>query len=344
MKALFFTEHGTVDNLQYGDIPTPTIKPDEVLVQVHACSLNHLDLWVLEGWPGLKLEMPHTGGADIAGTIKEVGDSITNWQPGDRVVLNPGFATKEDEFTKRGEECLSPSYKIFGEGLQGGFAKFVKAPAKTLAKIPDNIDFQTAASSLLVSLTAWRMLTTRAKLKAGETVLIVGAGGGVNSVSIQIAKHLGAKVIALTSTAKKTEHALSLGAEQVINYRECPGWGKKIQELTNRRGVDVVVDNVGQSTINQSILAVARGGRIVTVGNTSGPVIKIDNRYIFSKQISLIGSTMGSYTDFEQVLKLLWSKAITPVIDSSFPLKDGKNAYNRLEKGEQFGKIMLIPE
>jgi NADPH:quinone reductase-like Zn-dependent oxidoreductase len=215
MKALFFNEHGAIDNLKFGDLPTPQISSDQVLVRVKACAINHLDLWVLRGWPQLKLNLPHIGGSDISGVIEQVGGKISNWKVGDRVSVNPGVVTGSDKWTKNGEESLSPSYKIIGESLPGGFAEFIAVPESNLFKLPDKIDFPEGSAPLLVGITSYRMLVKRAQLQAGETVLIIGAGGGVNSFSIQLAKHLGAKVIALTSSPEKAQKAKQLGAEEV---------------------------------------------------------------------------------------------------------------------------------
>jgi len=343
MKALCFYEHGDLDVLCYGDVPDPEPEPGEVLVRVHACALNHLDVWVRQGWPGLKLEMPHWTGADVAGEIAGLGEGVSGWEVGQRVVLDPGVSTREDEFTRRGEHSLSPGYVIWGEHVRGGQAEYVVAPAASLVTIPEGWDFGQAAAPLLVSLTAWRMLIHRAKLRAGESVLIVGAGGGVNSMAIQIAKLAGATVYALTSSEEKMAKAREFGADVVLNYRENPNWSKTIYKMTGRRGVDVVVDNVGQATLAQSIRAVARGGRIVIVGNTSGPQTEIDLRFIFGRQISIIGSTMGSHQDFQDVVRLLWGRKLAPVIDRVMPLSEGKAAFAALERGEQFGKIVLMP-
>ncbi|MEA3338633.1 MAG: zinc-binding dehydrogenase [Chloroflexota bacterium] len=343
MKALCFYEHGELDVLQYTDVPDPEPGPGEALVRVRACALNHLDIWVRRGWPGLKLEMPHWTGADIAGEIAGLGEGVAGWEVGQQIVVEPGVSTREDEFTRRGEHSLSPGYLILGEQIRGGQAEYVTVPAANLTAVPEGWDFYETAAPLLASLTAWRMLIQRAQLRAGESVLIVGAGGGVNSMAIQIAKLAGATVYALTSTEEKISKASTLGADVVLNYRENPNWSKIIYKMTGRRGVDVVVDNVGQATLVQSMRAVARGGRIVIVGNTSVPQVEIDTRLIFGKQISIIGSTMGSHQDFQSVLKLLWGRKITPVVDRVIPLSDGKEAFKILEQGEQFGKIVLLP-
>ena len=342
MKALYFEKHGVLDVIQYGDVPDPKIGPHDVLVRVRACALNYLDIWVRRGWPGLKLEMPHWCGADVAGEIQELGSGVSPWQVGQRVVVNPGINFFEDEYTRRGEDSVSPGYHILGEHMRGGAAEYIAVPAGNLDAMPDGMSFPEAAAPLLVGLTTWRMLIHRARLKAGETVLVVGAGGGVNSMAIQMAKLAGATVFAVASNPAKSEFASKLGAD-VVSDRSQVDWGKEIFKLTSKRGVDVVVDNVGRATLNTSILAVARGGRIVIVGNTSGPQTQLDIRYLFAKQISLIGSTMGSREDFRTVTSLLRAGKIKPVIDRVMPLSEGKEAYRVMEEGGQLGKIVLTP-
>ncbi len=345
MKALCFYEHGDLDVLQYTDVPDPQVGPGQVLVRVRACALNHLDVWIRRGWPGLKLELPHWTGADVAGEIAALGEGVDRevWEVGQRVVVDPGITTVEDEFTRRGEHSVSPGYVILGEHRRGGQAEYVAVPAANLMLVPEAWEFAEAAAPLLVSLTAWRMLIQRAKVQPGESVLVIGAGGGVNSMAIQIAKLAGATVYALTSSAEKMAKAQELGADVVLNYREDPTWSKTLYKLTGRRGVDVVVDNVGQATLGQSMRAVARGGRIVVVGNTSGPKTEIDIRFIFGKQISIIGSTMGSHQDFQDVMDLVWAGKLKTVVDRVMPLSEGRAAFEILERGEQFGKIVLTP-
>ena len=343
MKALCFHEHGGPEVLQVADVPEPEPGPGQVLVRVRACALNHLDIWVRRGWPGLKLEMPHWTGADVAGEVAALGPEVSGWEVGQRVVVDPGISTAEDEYTARGEDSLSPGYVILGEHVRGGQAEFVAVPAANLMAIPDGWDFPQAAAPLLVSLTAWRMLTHRAALQAGESVLIIGAGGGVNSMAIQIAKLAGATVYALTSSEEKMEKARGLGADVTLNYRQDPQWSKALYQMTGRRGVDVVVDNVGRETLPHSMRAAARGGRIVIVGNTSGPQVEIDTRFVFGKQISLIGSTMGSHQDFRDVMDLIWAGKLKPVVDRVMDLSEGRAAFEVLERGEQFGKVVLTP-
>jgi len=343
VKALHFFDHGSLSNLRFGEVDTPKPKADEVLIKVKAAALNHLDLWVLRGWPGLKIERPHIGGADIAGEIAEVGSEVKNWKTGQAVVVCPGYAADEDDFTKRDDDSLSPSYKIFGEQRNGGFAEYVTAPASCLVEKLENYSFHEAAAPLLVGLTCWRMLFRRAHMKAGETLLVVGAGGGVNSFTIQLAASYGAKIIALSSTEEKCAQAIAIGASEVINYKKVPDWSREVRRLTGGRGVDIVIDNVGTQTIAQSINSCARGGRIVTVGNTGGALVEFDNRLIFTKQISILGSTMGSRKDFAELLKFLEQKKPKIQIDSVYTLKDGQEAYKTLVEGRQFGKVILVP-
>ncbi len=342
MKALYFEKHGELDVLQFGDVPDPKVGPGEVKVRVRATALNYLDIWVRRGWPGLKLEMPHWCGADVAGEIVELGQGVSGWQVGQRVVADPGINVYKDEFTARGEDSVSPGYHVLGENRRGAAAEHIVLPADGLVAMPDELDFAEAAAPLLVTLTAWRMLIHRAALRAGESVLVVGSGGGVNSMAIQVAKLAGAFVYAVASNQKKSQLARELGADVVVD-RSRSDWTRELYKLTGKRGVDLIVDNVGKATLAASMQALARGGRIVIVGNTSGPQAEIDIRFIFGKQISLIGSTMGTHQDFKDVVALLWAGKLKPVIDRLMPLSEGQKAYEIMEKGQQMGKIVLIP-
>jgi NADPH:quinone reductase-like Zn-dependent oxidoreductase len=345
MKALCFYEHGDLDVLQYADVPDPMPGPGEVLIQVKACALNHRDVWVRRGWPGLRLKMPHVGGSDVAGVVAGLGEGVSGWQTGERVVVDPGIISGEDEFTRRGEHSLSFGihYKILGEVTPGGAAEYAVVPATNLMRMPDDWDDVQAAAPLLAGLTAYRMLFKQADLRAGESVLIVGAGGGVNSLALQLAKWARATVYALTSSEEKMARAAELGADVVLNYRQDPDWHKTLGKLTDRRGIDLVVDNVGQATFGKSIRALARGGRLITVGNTSGPKIELDNRLIFGKQIRIIGSTMGSPQDFRDVMRLVWAGVIEAPVDRVLPLSEGRQGHAALERGEKFGKVVLRP-
>jgi NADPH:quinone reductase-like Zn-dependent oxidoreductase len=343
MKALYFTGHGGPEVMQYGELPDPQAGPGQALVQVKAVALNHVDLWVRRGGPAFdKLPKPHVSGADVAGIVVGYGSDSGGPPAGTRVVVNPGILTGEDEWTRRGEDSLSPHYHILGEDVWGGCAEIAAVPARNLLPMPDDFDFPEAAAPLLVYLTAWRMLVARAKLRAGETVAIVGAGGGVNSAAIQIAKHLGATVYAITSTAEKMARAQALGADFAINYKQ-EDWSKAVFVATGKRGADVVVDNVGAPTWIPSIRALARGGRLVNVGGTGGPVVEMDLRLVFRKQISILGSTMGSRQDFRDVMDLIWQRKLAPVIDRVMPLSEGRAAHEHLDRGDQFGKVVLVP-
>ncbi len=343
MKALVFYEHGDLNKLQIAEVPRPEPGPGEVLIQVKASALNHLDIWVRRGWPGLKLTMPHILGSDGAGVVAALGEGVTGVEVGTRCAVDPGVNRYPDAYTRRGLDSVSPGYTIIGEHAPGFHAEYAVVPADNLLPLPDHVDFASAAAASLVFLTAWRMLIHRAQIRAGESVLILGAGGGVNTAAIQIAKFAGCTVYATTSTQAKMQKARELGADVVLNYRDDPEWPKAIYRLTGRRGVDVVVDNVGQATWRDSLRVVARGGRIVTVGNTSGPVAETDIRFIFGKQISIIGSTMGGHQDYRDVMALVFDGTFKPVIHRVMPLVQGVEAMAILERGEQCGKIVLEP-
>jgi NADPH:quinone reductase-like Zn-dependent oxidoreductase len=346
MKAIFFEQHGGPEVLKYGEIPDPVAKPGEALIKVLAASLNHLDIWVRRGWPALNLTFPHVTGSDIVGeiiSVKTPSSSQVAWQAGTVVIVNPGVISSEDEWTRRGQESISPGYKIIGENLPGGLAEYVTVPIENVFRMPDGFSNEEAAASLLVGTTCWRMLFSRGQLSPGETVLVVGSGGGVNSMAIKLSRAIGAYVIALASNANKARRALDIGAHQVIDIGEYPKWELEVFKISKGRGVDLVIDNVGASTIQQSIRSTARGGRIVTVGNTSGHNITFDNRMLFGKQISLIGSTMGSRQDFIDALAFMSRNGIKPIIDKISPLSQGIEALQYLEQGKQFGKIVLRP-
>lgn len=342
MKAVFFEQHGGPEVLRYGDLPDPQPGPGEALIRVRAVALNHLDIWVRRGWKGLRLALPHISGSDVMGEIVSApADSL--WQVGTRVIVNPGIVSVEDEWTRRGEDSLSPGYRILGEHVPGGLAEYVAVPINNVFRAPDELSNEELAAPLLVGTTCWRMLFKRAGLRPGETVLVVGAGGGVNSLSIALARAAGAVVYALAGSDEKARRAEELGASHTINYRTTPEWYVEVLKLTKGRGVDVVIDNVGEKSIDQSLRSAARGGRVVTVGNTSGERIAFDNRILFTKQLSLIGSTMGSRQDFIEAIQFIWRNKIRTPIDRIEPLKNAPEMLNYLEEGRQFGKIVLVP-
>jgi len=342
MKAIYFEQHGGPEVLRYGDLPEPTPAEGEAVVRVRAVALNHLDIWVRRGWEGLNLPLPHIGGSDVVGEVVSVPGS-SSLAVGTRVAISPGFSTREDEWTRRGEDSVSPSYKIIGEQVKGGMAEYVTAPVSTLFPIPEALSYEEAVVPLLVGTTCWRMLFKRGDLRAGETVLIVGSGGGVNSLSILLCKYAGATVYCLAGSSEKARKAEALGADVVINYNDSPNWPSDIMKLTKGRGVDLVVDNVGAETFMKSLRVARRGGRIVTVGNTTGYDITFDNRLIFAKQLSLIGSTMGSKQDFVDAMAVAWRFDLKSLTDTVAPLENGIEMIKRLEEGKQFGKIVLTP-
>ncbi len=343
MKAVIFHEHGTLDQVRYSDIPKPEIKADEVLVEVKAAALNRLDLWVLAGWPGLNLKLPHVMGSDGAGSIAEVGTNVTNWQIGDRVAINPTIGRDDDYFGRLGLDNMSDNFAIIGEHSDGFLADYTAVPARNLLKMPDHAQFTEAAAASLVFVTAWHSLITKGKLQPGESVLIVGAGGGVNTASIQIAKLAGAgKIYVVGSSNEKLAQAEALGADVLINRNETD-WGKAIFKATQRMGVDVVIDNVGAATFAKSLRALKKGGRLLTVGNTAGPKFEIDNRLIFGKHLTIIGSTMGTSADYATVMELIFNGRLHPVIDTIYPLNEGMTALKRLQDGDVTGKMVITP-
>lgn len=340
MKALAIYEHGGIDKLQIVDLPKPAIGSDDVLINVKAVALNHLDLFVRNGSPALKLPMPHIPGSDVAGVIAEVGANVSGLMAGQRVTINPGLSCGHCEFCIMGEESLCPEFKILGEHVTGGSAEFVRVPAVNVLPIPDDFPFEQAAAAPLVFLTAWRALISRARLRAGEDVLILGAGAGVSTAAIQIAKKAGARVFVTSSSDEKLQKAKQIGADVLINYKT-QEWDREVFKLTNKRGVDVVFESVGAATWLKSIRSLGRGGRMVVIGATSGANPQEEIGYIFWKQIEIIGSTMSSQSEFREVMKLVLRGELKPVIDVVLPLERTREAHARLEKGEQFGKIVL---
>ena len=341
MKALYFEEHGEREVLQYGDLPNLVNKENHVLIKVEACALNHLDVWIRKGWPGLNLEMPLIGGSDVSGIVVEGNGS---WKEGDKVVIDPGISSTIDSWTEKGLDSMSPGYKILGEHICGGCAEYVCVPVDNVHRRPEGLTASQAAAPLLAGLTAYRMLVTRAGIQNGDNVLVMGSGGGVNSLSIQIAKHFGAEVHVVAGGAEKKSKAEDLGASFVVDYKANEDWHKELFPVIGRKGYDIVVDNVGKPTWSRSIKLAGMGGRIVTVGNTKGPIAETDIRYLFAKQLSILGSTMGSHAEFAELLKLMDSGAIKPVIDCEIPLSEGISGHEILEEGTMFGKVVLIPD
>lgn len=341
MKAAFFRQHGGPAVMEYGELPEPQLKPGEALIQIKASAMNRVDKWVRDGWPGLKMEMPHILGSDGAGVVAQVGLGSANFAPGERVVINTNIGCGLCEFCVAGQDNWCSRWQLLGETTNGTNAEYVAVPERQLLRIPADFAFEPAAAAALVFQTAWHSLITRGQLRAGETVLVVGAGGGVNTAAIQIAKLAGCRVFVVGSDAAKLRLAESLGADVLID-RSKDDWGKKVFQLTDKRGVDVVVDNVGAATMMTSLRAARKGGRILTVGNTAGPKFEIDNRYLFGKHLSLIGSTMSTRAEFATVMGLVFTGQLKPVLDRTFPLADIRAAHERMEQGEVLGKIVLM--
>ena len=340
MKAVLFYQHGGPEVLRYADFPTPEPRPGEILIRLHAVALNRVDVTVRIGWPGLQLEYPHIPGCDGAGEVAALGDGASQFAVGDHVVINANLGCGKCESCLAGADNMCRNWHLLGETVRGTYAEFISLPERQLYKLPRDFSLHAAAGASLVYQTAWHSLIHRGQLRAGETVLIVGAGGGVNSASVQVAKFAGARVIVVGSSEKKLALAASLGADVLIDRSKDEDWSKAAFWATAKRGVDVVVDNVG-TTFLSSLRTLRKGGRLLTVGNTGGPQIDIDNRYIFGRHLSLIGSTMSTLGEFKTVMDLVVGGRLKPVLDRDFPLKDAAAAQEYLQDGQQLGKITL---
>lgn len=340
MKAAIFHEFGGPEVVRVEEVERPAPGPGEVLVQVKAAAMNHLDLWVRRGLP-IETTMPHIGGSDIAGVVAELGPGVDGVEVGTHVVVNPSLWCGRCEWCHAGQESMCVRYRIIGEHTQGGFAEYVAVPAANLYPIPADYPFEKAAAVPLVFQTAWRGLITQGRLRAGMDVLITGASGGAATAAIQIAKHAGARVFAVT-TAENVERVKALGADVVFD-RKAVDFSAEVWKATGKRGVDVIFDSVGEATFGQNLRALARGGRLVVYGATTGPNGGIDLRNLFWKQFEVVGTTMASRSEFEAVMKLVFRGAFEPVIDVVWPLDRAREAHERLEAGEQFGKIVLVP-
>jgi NADPH:quinone reductase-like Zn-dependent oxidoreductase len=343
MKAVLFRRHGGPEVLEYVDFPTPEPKPGEVLIRLRAAALNRMDVMVRNGWPGLNLQLPHINGADGAGEIVAFGDGASDsgeFEIGDHVVIDANLGCGKCEFCLAAKDNMCLQWHLLGETVRGTYAEYVSLPVKQLFRLPKDFDLLQAAAAALVYQTAWHSLVKRGNVLGEETVLIVGAGGGVNTASLQIAKWIGAQVVVVGSDAKKLEMADAIGADILINRSKQPDWSKAVFLATNKRGVDVVVDNVG-TTFMQSLRALRKGGRLLTVGNSGGPKFEIDNRYMFAKHLSILGSTMSTLSEFREVMDLIVAGKLKPVMDKTFPLAEAASAQERLWRNENFGKITL---
>ncbi|NQV16737.1 zinc-binding dehydrogenase [bacterium] len=340
MKTIQFSEHGQSSVLEVIDLDPPVLLPGQVLVEIKASALNHLDLWIRRGLPGLDIPMPHIPGSDAAGVIIDLGSDIHSWNVGDEVVIQPGTFCRNCPSCKAGREDMCSAYGIIGETEAGLQRQLVALPESNLGLKPKSLSFAEAAALSLSALTSWNMLKNRAKLQSGETVLVLGAGSGVGVMAIQIAKQLGAQVIATGGTERKRMLALEIGADEVLNHRE-PGFGKQVKQLTGWHGADVIIEHVGEATWDESLKALAVGGRLVTCGATTGVKGQVNLQHLFYKRQSLLGSTMGSVSDFQACIKLTEQGVLKPVIDKVFSFADVQAAHNYLEFQHDFGKVVL---
>lgn len=340
MKAVVFYEHGGPEKLRYEDRPDPQIKPDEVLVRVKACALNHLDIWVRQGIPAYKIALPHISGSDVAGQIERVGSAVKGLKVGQNVFVSPGLNCGTCEECEAGRDNLCSAFGVLGAKTDGGYAEFVAVPGRNVIPIPGSLTFEQAAAFPLVSVTAWHMIVTLAGLKSDETALIMGAGSGVGSMAVQLAKHLGAMVITTVGSDEKIEKARMIGADHVINH-SAEDIERRVRELTGGRGVDVVIEHIGPEVWDQCLKSLAKGGRLVTCGATTGGEAKIDLRYLFSRQLTLKGSYMGTKAELLEAAKLVGAGKIKPVIDRVYPLQEARAAQEQMLSRKFFGKIVL---
>lgn len=340
MRAALFHEHGGPEVIRVEEVDPPAMRPGHVRLSVRAVAMNHLDLWVRRGLP-IETKLPHIGGSDVAGVVAEVAPDVEGWTVGARALVNPILYCGRCEWCERGEEPLCRRFGILGEHTSGGFAEEVVVPAASLHPLPEAIEFERAAALPVSYQTAWRALIHRARVRAGESVLVLGASGGTALAAIQVARLAGARVMAVTSGEENVARVASLGVEHVYD-RLAGDFSRAVWRDSGKRGVDVVVENVGEASWQTSLRCLAPGGRLVTYGATTGPRAETDLRVLFWRQIQLIGSTMASRGEFREMLSAALSGALTPVIDRVMPLEEARAAHERLEAGEAFGKIVLV--
>lgn len=342
MKAVIFEQHGGPEVLKFVEVSHPQITANEVLIEVRACALNHLDVWVRGGLPGIKIPLPHILGNDVAGVVREAGDLVTWVKPGDEVMLQPGVSCGHCRECLAGRDNMCDEYDIIGSRRDGGYAELLSVPGVNVVQKPKNLTWPEAAALPLVTLTAWHMLVTRAQVQPGEDVLIHAAGSGVGSIGIQVAKLRGARVIATAGSDEKLAKARALGADDVVNYTH-DEWPKEVKRLTNGRGADVVFEHTGAATWAGSILSLKRGGRLVTCGATSGYDARTDLRHVFYRHLTILGSMMGSKSELLAAMKFIENGQIRAVVDRTLPLSEARKAHELMEDRAQFGKLVLMP-
>jgi NADPH:quinone reductase-like Zn-dependent oxidoreductase len=342
VKAAIFRQHGGPEVLEYADVPEPRIRPNEVLVEVKACALNHLDIFVRGGMPGIEIPLPHILGNDIAGVVREVGELVTWTKPGDEVMVNPGVSCGHCEACLSGQDNLCREYDIMGYRRAGGYAELVAVPGANIIPKPAQLSWEEAAALPLVTVTAWHMLVTRVNVQPGENVLVHAAGSGVGSIAIQIAKLRGARVLTTASTDEKLQKARELGADETINYTQAD-WPKEVRRLTDRKGVDVVVEHTGAATWPGSISSLKNNGRLVTCGATSGYDARTDLRQVFYRHLTILGSFMGSKAELLEAMKFVREGKVRAVVDQVLPLSEARKGHELIENRAQFGKVVLKP-
>ena len=342
MKAVIFRQHGGPEVLEYTDVPEPQIRANEVLVAVKACALNHLDIWARGGLRGIEIPLPHILGNDVAGVVKQVGELVTWVKAGDEVMVQPGVSCGHCEACLSGNDNFCRDYDIIGYRRDGGYAEFVAVPGVNIVPKPSQLSWEDAAALPLVTVTAWHMLVTRARVEPGETVLVHAAGSGVGSIAIQVAKLRGARVLTTASSDEKLAHAREIGADETINYTNSD-WPKEVRRLTDRKGVDVVVEHTGAATWPGSIASLKPNGRLVTCGATSGYDAQTDLRQVFYRHLNILGSFMGSKAELLEAMKFVEQRKIRAVVDRVLPLSEARQAHELIENRAQFGKIVLSP-
>jgi NADPH:quinone reductase-like Zn-dependent oxidoreductase len=342
MKAVIFSQHGGPEVLQYTEVADPQIKANEVLIEVRACALNHLDVWVRGGLPGIKIPLPHILGDDVAGVVREAGELVTWTKPNDEVMVQPGVSCGHCVECLAGRDNMCDEYDMIGYRRDGGYAELLSVPGVNVIPKPGNLSWPEAAALPLVTLTAWHMLVTQARVEPGEDVLIHAAGSGVGSLGIQIAKLRGARVIATASSDEKLAKARELGADEIVNYTR-DDWPKEVRKLTGGRGVDVVFEHTGEATWPGSIVSLKKGGRLVTCGATSGFDARTDLRQVFYRHLTILGSMMGSKAELLAAMKFIKSGQIRAVVDRTLPLAEARKAHQLMEDRAQFGKLVLMP-
>jgi len=342
VKAVRFHAFGGPEKLVYEDAAKPVPGPGEVLVRVKACALNHLDLWIREGIPAYKTPLPHISGCDVSGVVEAFGADVDAVEIGSRVFIAPGLSCFKCRDCLSGSDHLCEDYKILGASTDGGYAEYVKAPQKNVISIPDTLSFEAAAAFPLTFLTAWHMLISRAALRPGQDVLVLAGGSGVGSAAIQIGKLTGARVIAAASSDEKLERAKKTGADFLINYT-AGSFDKTVLKLTEGRGVDVVFEHTGPATFGKSLRSLVKGGTLVTCGATTGPKADLDLRYVFSRELNILGAKMGRRAEILQVAALVGAGKLKPAIDSVFPLSEARAAQEKMLSRNIFGKVLLAP-